>query len=782
MNLHETIPPPLRKFSIASGRATFHVPEEFDLELSIADQDPSSQFYFIDLRLAFSPAPAKLPSGRLRDEIEGRANDILKREGLTGCFDFLHNLILTHKLSILRSQAFEMARGQWSDHLKVEAVHRSLVVQYWPCKPGGKNWIELGIKCRTKSTASRNQASHEIPHIALRWFRSGREVSDTQFKVETGNLSLQRILKQVIAAHTNSILQTINAKVGEGLLYSERLLKLKLVESAADSRDASLLIQLAPSRAAKLVQEPVTGMFALLPASSLYYCAEREMNTLSNPATKADSQLAHLRSIISQQEVEFYAHGVGWEELKSLYREPEMMRRLFPVDTQKITFYRRSTWGSDWALAFTTSMMGDFWWIVKLERRRPAVGIGRSGLNLPLENGLALKAAYKMPMVGFASLMADASYTALAEVESIAVDMISKYVDTNLLNHDKIKHKFGVPSPNAPGTGSPVLHLHLSITRSPEMLRSRSLVSPPWLNEIITLAYQGLDPVTRFAVHTASARLKNPIPNIRSLTSAVDDSIAFHPTSGAFAFRLFSSVGESSIPPLIRRLSSIERLVYFLSGIKQYRLSCSAISLNHLEFVYDSSPRLLTAKIHFPADAPVRIFFDTENPHLRIQDFMTSLLRSPDGLSQVVKTLRVTLPLLRALWHVEASASSAQVHITSHSAEWYQLRYENPSGSFDIRLRSRRDDVMWHVRNLAKERGGEPIEPMANEMQSLERGSGEGWRGMRGGMVASTSGVEDLIRRIDEAHRMARLEPSKADVSGPRGKKRKAEDELVVLD
>lgn len=782
MNLHEKIPPPLRNFSIESGRATFHVPEEFDLELSIADQDPSSQLYFIDLRLAFSPAPAKLPSGRLRDEIEGRVNDILKREGLTGCFDFLHNLILTHKLSILRSQAFEMARGLWSDHLKVEAVHRSLVVQYWPCKPGGKNWIEVGIKCRKRNVSLRNSTSPETPQIALRWFRCGREVSNTQFKLETGNLSLQTILKQVIAAHTNSILQAINARLGEGLLYSERHLKLKLVESTADSRDASLLIQLAPSRAAKLVQEPVTGIFALVPASSLYHCAEREMNTLSDPATEANSRLAHLRSIISQQEIEFYARGVGWEELKSLHHEPEMMRRLFPVDTQKVSFYRRPTWGSIWALAFTTSMMGDFWWIVKLERRSAAVGTGRSGRNLPSEGGFALKTAYKIPMVGFASLMANASYTALAEVESIAVDMISKYVDTSLLNHEKIKHRLRVHSPNAPGTGSLVLYLHLSTTNSPEMLQIRSLMSSPWLNEIITLAYQGLHPVTRFAIHTASARLKNPIPNIRSLTSAVDDSIAFHPTSGAFAFRLFTSVGESSIPPLLRRLSSIERLVYFLGGIKRYRLSCSAISLNHLEFTYDSSPQLLTAKIHFPADAPARIFFETGNPHLRIQDFMTSLLRSPDGLSQVVKSLRITLPLLRALQHVEALASSVQVHITSHSAEWYQLRYENPSWKLDIRLRPRRDDVMWHVRNLAKERSEEPIEPMPYEMQSLEKGSGGGWRGMRGGMVASTSGVEDLIRRIDEAHRMACPEPSEADVGGPRGTKRKAEDELVVLD
>ena len=129
LNIQEDIPPVFRDFSIANGRATFRIPEEFEVDLSIAQEEPSSQLYFIDFRFIFSPTPRELPAGRLRDEIEGRANDILGREGLQGLFDFLHNFVLTHKLAVLKSQALEMVRGYWSDNLLVEAVSRSLFYQ-----------------------------------------------------------------------------------------------------------------------------------------------------------------------------------------------------------------------------------------------------------------------------------------------------------------------------------------------------------------------------------------------------------------------------------------------------------------------------------------------------------------------------------------------------------------------------------------------------------------------------------------------------------------------------
>lgn len=176
LNLHDTVPFPLRNFFIRSGRATFRVKDEFDLDLSIGDQDPSSQLFFVDFRFLFSPAASEPPAGRSRDQIEFKVNGLLRDRGLRDCFDFLHDLVLTHKLSILRHQANEMARGHWSDHIKVEAIHRSLVVQYWLRRPGGKNWIEIGIR-----RGKEKHGEHLVSQLALRCFRAGREVSKHQW-------------------------------------------------------------------------------------------------------------------------------------------------------------------------------------------------------------------------------------------------------------------------------------------------------------------------------------------------------------------------------------------------------------------------------------------------------------------------------------------------------------------------------------------------------------------------------------------------------------------------
>ena len=781
MNLHENIPPSLREFSISSGRATFHVQEEFELELSIADEDPSSQLYFIDFRFMFSPTPDDISEGGLRREIEDRVNDALKHGGLYGCFHFLHDLVLTYKISILRNQAFEMARGLWSEHLKVELVHRSLVVQYWLSRPGGKNWIEIGIKRQKDRKFPTLSSSQGIPHIAIRWFRGGKEVPDTHFNINLGELSLQRILKQVIASHTNAIFEEVAAKIKEARLYSERLLKLKRTTSVAEPLDASLIIQLTPSKAVKITQEPVTGKFALQPASQLFGRFERDLNCLPNPAVDVPARIAALRCTASQEELETYARMIGWEEMKSLAPGPETERRLFPHDTLKIGFFRRKAWNPAWILAFTTSMTGDSWWTVKRADARAGPEAENLRGSSSSTTGPLFKAAYKIPIVGFKSLIMDMSCATLAHIESIAVGMISDYVSTLQLRMNKIEHKFGPSSMNLQMAKS--VNLYIRSTHNhvqPSLLfKSNTL---PWTKEIISLAFKGVEVETNCAIHTASARLKTPLKNKLSLTTSVDDTIAFHPTSGDFAFRLLTSVGESTIPLLFHRLSSIERLIYFLSAIRASKLSCEAASLNHIEFVYASSPTPLKAIIRFPPDTPMSISFEKDNPHLRIQDYLTSLLHTTGGLDAVVKLIGITLPLLKAFLVIETSSPTDHVRILPRSAAWYRVRYESPRLAFDVRLRQRRGEMLWFLNDLGVHQGEDRNEKLVEGLRNLEKDKGEGWRGMSGGLIASSSGVADLIEKINNLHHSVNIEKGENTSMVSSGKKRRAEDEVVVLD
>ena len=757
--------------------------DEFEIELSIADEDPSSQLYFVDFRFIFSPTPAEIPGGRLRDEIEGRTNDALKREGLSGCYEFLHDLVLTHKLSILRNQAFEMARGLWSQDLKVEGVHRSLIVQYWLNKPGGKNWIELGIRRRPEKKTSQLSASQHAPHIALRWLRGAKEMPSSQFNLELGNLSLQNILKQVIATHTNFIFDQVATKLRSWLLYSNRILNLKHISSVTEPLDVTLFVQFTTSKAIKMIQEPVTGRLAVLPSSQLYSRAEAEMNSLPDPASEVPERLANLRSIVSQEEVEMRAHMDGWEKVKSLKPRQETMRRLFPPDTVKIGFFRRKNWKPSWILAFTSSLTRDSWWIVELGERKAELEIGSLAKNPIARLGPDFTFAHKVPLPGLKSFLTEPSYSTLAHVERTAIGMISQHIDCRELTVKRFPHKLRPSSIHSPQTPSAVIYMRLSHDRAPEIMQNSSPISLPTTKEIITSAFQGLDPMTKTAVNIISAGLHTPIANIKSLTSTIDSSISFHPTNGAFAFRILTSVGESTIPLLLHRLESIERLIKFLAIVKHHELSSDTVSLTHLEFIYASTPSTLRATIYFPSDEPMRISLDKGNPHLRIQDYLNLLLRSTGGLDHVIIALKNTLPLLCAFSAMEIAHASDDLMILPRSAGWYQIWYERPSCSFDVRLRRRRDNLAWHiVRDGGLENSRSETGELAQRMKVIEEETGEGWRGMRGGIVASITGVEDLMRKIDEVHELAKQEKNTVAITSPRGKKRKAEDEIVVLD
>ncbi|CAD6584000.1 MAG: mediator complex subunit [Alectoria sarmentosa] len=769
LNLQENIPPVFRDYSISSGRATFHVVDEFEVDLSVAEEDASSQLYFIDFRFAFSPTLTELPAGRLRNQIEGRANDVLRHDGLQGLFDFLHNLVLTHKLLILRNQAQEMARSYWSEYLQVEAVHRSVVVQYWSNRPGGKSWIEIGLKRGKEIRLSYSPRSQRMPHIALRWFRNGKEIQNVTVEMRLGELSLLNIVKQIIALHTNHIFQEMAAKINMTLLYSGGFMRCKCNSSTTEPLDVSLLVQLTTSKAVKVVQEPVSGRFAVLPASRLNSRAENDLNRLASPATEGASQLAHLRSIASQEEVDASARSMGWEAVRSLSPGQETMQRLFPKDTQRTRFFRRQAWSAIWILAFTTGLEGDAWWIVELMDKV---------ISMESATGPRLRAAYMVVYTDPQSFVTSPSLAALAQIERTAAGMISQLNDTRHLATSKIPHKLQLSAPSSAGIQTRTIYFRFSGERALPLISTPSVSSLPWANEMVKLDYRGLDSSNTSAIHMVSARMRKPVSNIKDLISAIP-SIFFHPTSGAFTFQILAKVGETTIPNITRRLSAIGLLLDFVSIIQLHQLSFRHASLIHIQFVYNKVPSLLKATIHFPPDEPIQVSLPKSNPHLRIADYLTARLK-PQGLTSVIGIMRMTLPLVRALAAVETVHIDGGVEVLTRSEQWYQVRYSAPysKGGFEVRLQQRRDELMWLVPepNIKKKITGN--EALEEDLRSVLRGKGDGWRGMTsGGIVADQKGVENLIARLDEIFSTDRYTPSE---SNP--KKRKADGDVVEID
>ena len=795
LNIHEDIPLPLRDFSIASGRATFRVKDEFELDLSIAEEDMSSQLYFVDFRFSFAPGSPELPQSRLRDQVEFKINDVLKKEGLAGCVDFLHNFVLTHKLNILRLQAYEMVRGHWSDHLKVEAVHRSLVLQYWIQRSGGKNWIEIGIRKGKPKTTLMSASTQSIPQIALRWFRAGKEILDIPVKLELGSLSMVGILQQIIAVHTSFILKETTTRLRDGALYSERVLKLKQTLSSRQALDAALFVQFTNKAAAKLVQEPVTGRFSILPASGLNSRTERELNNSANPAVDSSSRIANLRCSAAQDEFGTRARNSGWEPVRSMKVDRETMQRFFPLDTVKINFFRKKAWTSDWLLAITTSLMGDAVWIVQAIERKHLNDLPSMGPS----SGQIVRLATKIPGPSLRAHVLDASFANLADIERAAVGMISQYLNTRQLTMNAVAHRLEASKSAGSESQSYSLHICLSLKKPSSVQQIPSHAHIPWRSDIVSLDYHGIDPPTSSGIHIAAARMQKAISDIKDLTSNIASTIAFHPRAGAFAFRLTTPVGTTTIPLLIHQITTIERLIHFLTIIRRRKLPCSVMSLTRLGFTYSSKPKL-NAIIDFAPGSAMSLSLDPSSPHLRIQDSLSSILRSPEGnLTQVLVHLKTTTPLLQQLSAIEAShdTEADPVDVLPRSAEWYELRYHNPKGRIDILLRKRQDEVRWFLRHLSAPKDEPRNTALESGMKDLLEGKGEGWEGLRTGIAATVQGVEELLKRIDLVFRNARdttpaeasqvhqddtpkaKEQKKQSPLNPR--KRKAEN-VVVLD
>lgn len=795
LNLHEKVPPYFERYTIADGRVTFRVEDEFELDLSIADEDPSSQFFFVDFRFLFSPCMTEIPEGRLRDEIERKTNDVLRQEGLTGCYNYLHNLVLTHKIQILTDQAEELGRGRWSENLLIERVHRSVVVQYWLNRPGGKNWVEIGIK-RSKPERRLFPTGRVTTEIALRWHRNGKEVLDHGIRIDVGDLSMEWILKEVIAIHTNYVFRETKRRLREFPIYSKKILPVKHRASATEPTDCSLRVGITGSAVVEIVQEPVSGAFALIPPSNLHGRAERDLNSLRDPAVEASSRIAHLRCASAIDRAEERIRILGWHSLRTYNPSQEIVKKFFGADVMRLSFFKHPSWNEDWIFAITMSMSGDSWWVVETRntaKTPDSIDIARGPNQL-------FQTAFKVPVAASDLSVVDPSPPVLKKLERTAAALIAQFADCRELASLGVHHQPHVSAERPDDLSVPDLLICFNPEKQgrkeqtlPPLLRTpKSKRHLPWCHEIVRLSFRGLSGSPHNSVFTLiCGRLVTPIPNIDKLTTNMDASIAFHPTSGAFRFRLSTPVGQSCVPATLERFQRIECLVRFLETIRRYNLQCLTISLSDLTFIYatDATSGALTAKISFASDMPMGISFPPLNPHIRIQDFLTSMLNTHRGFDHVTVLLRNTLPLLRAFVTLESAERKpgSLLHILPRSATWYRVRYENPGLVYEIRLRQRNDQAFWYSiaivsGSLSK---GNSIDMTTHVWRAVCRDKGPGWQGMTGGVMAEIEGVEELILRIDEVLREISpddLVPREPQNGAPDNKKQDKDAEVVVLD
>lgn len=363
---YDSIPYQFRDHSISSGRVTFKVAGEFEVDLTIADEDFEKQFWFIDFRFLFAPAPAEL-SDPLRSFLEAKVNDILATDGLAGCYRFLHGFVLTHKITEFTHQAAELTRGRWTETLKIERLHRAMAIQYWLSRPtaGLRSWIILGVNSGNK--ADGHVDARTTSRLTLRWFRDGKEVKDCDIPFDVNEISTEDLLRCVIARHIEYILSSIHRKLLSYPRFRNREASLSLRTSQTDPTLSELVMRLSHDNSLTVRINPTTGLFSLTPLSRIVQSGERNLNmTPRDPVDEGFSILEKTRCYYASDELTRRGKSAGWVGHPPPVKPDELKPLMNTRDPFHSVWLKRQGWGPEWFVLVTMSLGGDRWWLVEV--------------------------------------------------------------------------------------------------------------------------------------------------------------------------------------------------------------------------------------------------------------------------------------------------------------------------------------------------------------------------------------------------------------------------------
>lgn len=788
--LHDPIPTPFQSYLIHDGRVTFTVPSEFELDLSIAEEDHSSQFYFIDIRFLFSPS-SPIQKGRFFNDLDSRINFILHKEGLVGCFNFLHNLVLTNKINILFRQALELARGHWSDTLHVELLHRTLVVQYWANKPGGKSWVEIGIK-----SGRRGDGARGIPCLGLRWLRDNKEVDSADIYFNTESLSMECILRSVVALHASHVLNSVYNQLSRGALYSKATLSIGVHLSPVEPGDCYLDVQLTTSRNLRVVIEPISGFVALQPSPMILGRSENDRNLDKSSVENMISRISQLRCIAAMEEVKSRARIQGWETVNPGRLKVEDVKRTFRSNVLRFALFWRKHWERNWVIAETSSMDGDNWWVIQLRMPNPS-----QTATQPQSSETSSLQSAQIVTGQLVTSTERLKHSSFVDLENALSGMVALHANARYL----VELREVVHFPPAqklklgPQLHIPDIYIQYQSSKLPVSLQISPLPAvkrKPLIQDTVHLSYQGTDSRTNLATLIVHGHLVNPFKNIGLLASRMENLVEFQPDGNRFAMRFLVPVGQPIITPLFDRLQRLEHMLSALDTLLRKNLKPRSISLSRLGFSYGSEYGLRASlrfnyskpSVPFDTDATtllsrdspldllhMSIEFGTQNPHRRIKESLTAILNSlgPEaGLHSAIELLTVTLPLLRSLDQIanpsQPIANSSKAQVTTRNPKVYQIRYPSSNCRFILNFSRRRDQPIWVLqeRNLRSEQADRTVlDGLLKEKIYSSRG--DGWIGMDKCAIAEADKVGNLIQVLDE------LMKSHADktsgVSGQRG-------------
>ena len=367
--LHEVLIPQLRDYRVADGRATFTFPQEFELDVYVASEDPEQPWFFLDVRFLFDPAP-NVTGERLRGSIDFRINAALAESGLRGACELAHDFTLTHKINIFRKQAAELTRGVWAGALGIDMVRRTLTLQYWVESPQTKSWIEIGI-VSGKDKSRRRKADNAISsQIKARWIRNGKEQKDVQVPMDLAVLSVENVLRAYIARHSSFILERVQAGLENQAANlsagEERALQVFLTTSDAEPSNCALQARIGEHPLTTLQVDSITGRLYFSPAGPATPKAQEALERSKDPLTDAPTYLSRYLTYEIQVRIDRLIEILGWETMRHVKLSKEEAQVRMKRDVHRYSLFQpRGFKGSSWYIAYAINLSGESWWALE---------------------------------------------------------------------------------------------------------------------------------------------------------------------------------------------------------------------------------------------------------------------------------------------------------------------------------------------------------------------------------------------------------------------------------
>ncbi|KAJ5670212.1 Mediator complex subunit Med14 [Penicillium maclennaniae] len=773
--LHDQAPCPLRNYRVHDGRVTFTVPGEFELDLSVAEEAMTSQFFFVDIRFLFSPS-SPIPKGRIFNELDAKVNDLLRTEGLMGCYNFLHGLVLTNKVNTLFRQARDLARGLWSEALRIELLHRTLVVQYWPLPAGPKSWVEIGVRRGPTRSYSQDLGDH-ASRLGLRWMRDGQQVNSDAVHFDTEKLSMERILRSVIALHASHLLATAYTTLKKYKLFSNSTLSLRAQLSSTEPGDCYLDIQLTFSRHLRASVEPLSGIITLSGTSSALERHEGERAPNKSAIEELLARVTRLRCLTAVDEIESGIKALGLESVNQRGLGLDV-RRLFPSNVLRSAFFTHPHWDRRWVAAVTSSMDSDNWWLLRLH----PVDATRSGTPFAVHD---LNTGFPPAHAISRTLMAQQGrfdYAACAELTYGLTGMLAIYANARCLAD--LPNAYFYPPLEQLQLGSdlqvPDLYLQYKTSTIPSAFRiplPSGLEKESYLQDTVRLSFHGIDRESQSVVLMAYGTLRFRIKCLIPLVSQMDSSLLLQDKGSGFALRLLVPAGHSVVLILFERLQRLECVLSILQSLIQKHMEPRSLSLNEVAFSYGPNKKFscrfgihvsgpsLSTQIDVPQalsnldplfQLRLQVNFDYPSPHRRISESLTVALNhrfAESGVNSILGFMSDTFPLLHCLDQITlkpAQTQSSLVHVTVRTPVSYQIHYPRLKFRFRLSARPRNGRSVWVLEDANATDLLDRSQIVAAVREKVYNSKGDGWQGIGDGAMSSIDEVGGLLSRLHE--------------------------------